>query len=85
MRSEWRSFPVATITFFGEQQDIIDPRRNADVPSRQRAVDDQNAFTRSVMGGASGDSLGHCPRSALALLESTPATGDTVRSAPRPR
>jgi len=25
MRSEWRSFPVATITFLAEQQDIIDP------------------------------------------------------------
>jgi hypothetical protein len=25
MRSEWRSFPLATITFVGEQQDIIDP------------------------------------------------------------
>jgi hypothetical protein len=25
MRSEWRSFPLATITLLGEQQDITDP------------------------------------------------------------
>jgi hypothetical protein len=33
MRNEWSSFPLASITFLGEQQDITDPEAAAFVTS----------------------------------------------------
>ena len=39
MRSEWRSFPLATITFLGERQDIFDPEAAELLPARRRTPD----------------------------------------------
>ena len=52
MRSEWRSFPLATITFLGERSDITGPEPGVLVAEqtmeRHQRVDDMSGHARNV-------------------------------------
>ena len=52
IRSEWRSFPLATITFLGERADITGPKLGVLISEhtteRHQRVDDMSGHARNV-------------------------------------
>jgi hypothetical protein len=86
MRSEWRPFPLATITFLGERADITDPQPEVlaaeQTTERHQPVDDMSGRARKVTHRAGvpilSTTVGLYTFGLVARRPTTPAASDHV-------